>query len=271
MYKELSASLLKKYKEDNILFVKIFSALSIFVLPLFLLFAPLPAYFLYTSSVASLPFLISAIIMLIFTILSAKFYDKIHLKQYLFWAIHLTSYSEVRNNYCFGQLSFSWVTLALLIAGFFKVDNIYHALPKFVFILITQYAYFRYRFKKSFEPRFSNAETSLHHKIFYDIFSKIVIHIIIFIIFLTFAVALVAKAKVNSVSLIVSLTLISICTTLSFTMGKIAFREISTYKMFIISISYKLFKKIVGWIKIISIVFNSAPILVYFSWLARVI
>ena len=110
----------------------------------------------------------------------------------------LTSHAEVSKNYCIGQFIFSWATFTLLIAGAFKLVNIYDALPELLIILIIQYTYFRYRFKKLFESKTLNFRTSLPCTIFTDILSKVFFHIILFIILTSFSGTLVAKAKANN-------------------------------------------------------------------------
>lgn len=271
MYRELSESLMKKYKEDNILFIKVVSALLIFTLPIILLFAPLPAYLIYTTSVVSLPFAVSTITMLTITILLSAIYDKIHPRQYMFWAILITSHSKVKSEYCKGQFIFSWATFLLLMSGALKLDSIYDALPELLFFLVAQYLYYRYRFDNLFKSQKIYSNTPMPCKIFIEVFSKIIFHFAIFVILILFSASLIVKSNVNSVSLIVSLFIISICLTLSFTMKKIAFQELEKYKSFTISISPRLYDKFINSMRLVSVLMNVAPILIYSLWVIRII
>lgn len=271
MYSQISKSLLKSYKENNVFLIKVISILSIFLLPIFLILAPLPAYLIYTNSVFSLPFLISVLFISLLTAISSNIYDRIHSRQYLYWAILITSYNEVRKKYCYGQMMFSILSLTLLIAGTFKLDSFTDSFPEIIIAVIAQYIYFRYRFNTLFSRSDYKFKASFEFGFLIKAFTNVFFHFSFFTILTIFNTMLMLKSNANNVTLSLSAIITLTCIILTFTMEKIVNSEFYKYEKFILSVSKKLYKKMIYILTITFFIMKAIPTLIFFGWMVSAI
>ena len=271
MYSEISRSLLKSYKENNAFLIKVISILSIFFLPIFLILAPLPAYLIYTNSVLSLPFLISVFFISLLTVISSNIYDKIHSRQYLYWAILITSYNDVKNKYCYGQTIFSCLSFTLLFAGAFKLDTITDAFPEIIILIIFHLIYFRYRFDTLFNGAGYKFKASFECRFFVNSFTKVFFHLSFFTILIAFNTMLMLESNINNVSISLGLIITLTCTILTFAIEKIVNYEFYRYEKFIISVSKKLHKKMIYILTTTFFLMKTIPVLMFFSWMVSAI
>lgn len=147
MYRVVEKTLLKEFVDSNYLLYRVFIVLAIFIQPILLLFGPIPGYLFYTSDVTSLPFWISLFFLGACSYVSATIYDTITNAKYFNWIILLAGRKHFFRGYCLGQARFAIPTIALLVFGLFKVDDLYTAASRLMAIILVHVLFYVYRGK----------------------------------------------------------------------------------------------------------------------------
>lgn len=266
MYKELSGSLLKSYKQSHSFLFKSLSIFLIVLVPIGLMFAPLPAFLLYTRPVFSLEFLLSSLLFVGLVIFVAQIYDKVHDRKYLLWAISVMSYKQVAKEYLMGQLKFAGLIFVLLISGIYKLEQKWQALPVLCSSMLMMTIYYQFRFKRMFNSKAKAGKNNFILLFINDVLSRAMFSLIFYWVFLIFLVFLVASSPFNAVSMMVSLGLVVICLLFCISIDKIVFPEVRKYQFFFTLISPRLYNAINNFFKAFTYLLKTMPILIGLVW-----
>ena len=245
MYQEVEQSLIKEYKKNNQLIVKVCVIVFVLMQPVLLVFGPLPGYLIYTEKVTSGLFWLSTILLLSLSYLTAKIYDAIMIKEKIHWLTLITGKSYIYKHYCLGQLKFALPSMILLLVGLHKVADLYHAILIFIGFLILHAIYYIFRIKYLFLNNEKDKTESVYSNIIKVCIKPNLIHLTFYLCINSIYLVFLIEGINNDIILSITIVINFISIPITIAIEKNVKKTLNQYECFYKLVSYKLYKQIV--------------------------
>jgi len=260
MYQEVEQSLIKEYRKNNQLIVKVCVIVFVLIQPILLVFGPLPGYLIYTQKVSSGLFWLSTIFILSLSYIAAKIYDAIMVKEKIHWLTLISGKSYLYKHYCLGQLKFALPSMILLIVGLYKVADLYHAILIFIGILILHVIYYIFRIKCIFSNKDKIKTQSVHFNITKLCIKPNLIHLTFYLCINAIYLVFLIEGINNDIILSITIVINFITMPITIAIEKNVKKTLNQYECFYKLVSYKLYKQIVRRAKCFIYTMRLAPL-----------
>lgn len=121
-FKDVERRLFSHHKANNKGFYRALLVAGAVLLPTLSFFIPLPGFWLLTSPVFDLRFVLSLTLLFVITLSLLKLHSAIISKRYFYWGMDTYGKRKFRFLYCLSRVKFIWPVLILLVLGFLRAE-----------------------------------------------------------------------------------------------------------------------------------------------------